>query len=202
MATSTQNRSTEKAIRRHVVARRSPIIDPSLHLVQATREGRGHETHVAFAVGASGATGKGLEEASRPGGRDRTYGRRRPPNRAQQFLTPARRPWTSGAALDRTGRHGRDPHRTRSDREVVVGELACGALANRVQILEQLAELPVAAIAEHEEVLRLVQTRRLHGRGLGWIDAHLLAAAILAGCALWTLDKPLGRVAAELRSAG
>jgi predicted nucleic acid-binding protein len=81
----------------------------------------------------------------------------------------------------------------------VVGELACGALANRVQILGKLADLPVASIAEHEEVLRLVEAKQLHGRGLGWIDAHLLAATILSGCAIWTLDKPLGRVAAELR---
>jgi len=47
-------------------------------------------------------------------------------------------------------------------------------------------------------VLHLLEGRRLHGRGLGWIDAHLLASALLTGCTLWTFDKPLGRAAAAL----
>ena len=53
-------------------------------------------------------------------------------------------------------------------------------------------------MAEHQEVLQLVGVRGIHGRGLGWIDMHLLASALLDGCALWTLDKRLEEVAAEL----
>lgn len=83
----------------------------------------------------------------------------------------------------------------------VIGELACGNLANRQETLILLAALPQAQAAEHEEVLRFVESRRLVGRGLGWVDAHLLASALLTKCALWTLDKPLRRAAVELRVA-
>ena len=56
-------------------------------------------------------------------------------------------------------------------------------------------------VAGHEEVLQLVRVRRIHGRGLGWIDVHLLASALLEGCALWTMDKRLKAVATELGCA-
>ncbi|HUG42695.1 MAG TPA: type II toxin-antitoxin system VapC family toxin [Acidobacteriota bacterium] len=80
----------------------------------------------------------------------------------------------------------------------VIGELACGRLRNRDELLSLLKALPAAPIAEHDEVLGFVATRRLFGRGLGWVDMHLLASALLAGCNLWTLDRPLAVVAAEL----
>ncbi len=80
----------------------------------------------------------------------------------------------------------------------VVGELACGSLANRDGVLRLLSALPRASVAEHEEVMRLVRDRRIHGRGLGWVDMHLLASSILEKCALWTLDKRLQAVATEL----
>ena len=66
----------------------------------------------------------------------------------------------------------------------VVGELACGNPRNRQEVLSLLAALPEATIAEHREVLHLVDAARLFGRGLGWVDAHLLASALLTGCAL------------------
>lgn len=81
----------------------------------------------------------------------------------------------------------------------VLGELACGDLRNRAEILALLAELPQVQVAEQHEVLHLLETRRLYGRGLGWVDAHLLASCLLAGCVLWTLDKPLARVAGVLK---
>ena len=80
----------------------------------------------------------------------------------------------------------------------VVGELACGSIANRDRFLRLLSALPRAMVAEHEEVMRLVRDRRIHGRGLGWVDMHLLASSILERCALWTLDKRLEAVATEL----
>jgi len=73
----------------------------------------------------------------------------------------------------------------------IVGEIACGALQNRREILSLLAALPPAPMAEHEEVLRLIESRHLHGRGIGWIDAHLLASALLSRSPLWTLDRKL-----------
>ena len=80
----------------------------------------------------------------------------------------------------------------------VVGELACGTLHNRHEVLSLLRALPQARVAEHEEVLHLLEGRHLYGRGLGWVDAHLLASALLTGCTLWTFDKPPGRAAAAL----
>jgi hypothetical protein len=80
----------------------------------------------------------------------------------------------------------------------VAGELACGNLRKRTDILSDLAALPAAIRASDAEVMRLVEDRRLWGRGLGWIDAHLLAAALLSHCRLWTLDKRLGTAASEL----
>jgi hypothetical protein len=81
----------------------------------------------------------------------------------------------------------------------VIGELACGNLRNRGEILSLLARLPQGRVAEQNEVLHLVETERLYGRGLGWVDAHLIASARITGCGLLTLDRPLQRVAADLR---
>lgn len=80
----------------------------------------------------------------------------------------------------------------------VVGELACGQLRNRSEILRLLARLPGVVLAGHEEVLTLVESRHLFGRGLGWIDAHLLSSAVLARAGLLTLDKRLGRLSRML----
>ena len=80
----------------------------------------------------------------------------------------------------------------------VIGELACGRLRNRAEILTLLAALPSATVAGHEEALGLVSDRKLHGKGLGWIDVHLLASALLSGCTLWTKDKALKAAARAL----
>ena len=80
----------------------------------------------------------------------------------------------------------------------IVGELACGALQKRSDILSMLKALPEAHLVEHQEVLSFLEARRLYGRGIGWVDAHLLASTLLTGCTLWTLDKPLRRAAAAL----
>jgi predicted nucleic acid-binding protein len=84
----------------------------------------------------------------------------------------------------------------------VVGELACGNLRRRGQILELLAALPEARRAEHHEVLHLLDSARLYGRGLGWVDLHLLASALISGCALWTLDRPLQKATTTMAIAG
>lgn len=80
----------------------------------------------------------------------------------------------------------------------VVGELACGNLTHRDRILGLLGELPEAPVAEHEEVMLLVQSHALYGYGLGWIDMHLLTSAALARCPLWSLDKRLQDAAQRL----
>ena len=76
----------------------------------------------------------------------------------------------------------------------VMGELACGNLRNRNTFLNDLAELQKAVAATHEETLLLVESRKLWGRGIGWIDAHLLASSLLSGCFFWTLDERLKAV--------
>ncbi|RJR21240.1 MAG: type II toxin-antitoxin system VapC family toxin [Desulfobacteraceae bacterium] len=80
----------------------------------------------------------------------------------------------------------------------IVGELACGNLKNRTEILGLLQTLPMAVLAEDGEVLRFIENNRLMGRGLGLIDMHLLASALLSGLQLWTLDKRLQQAALKL----
>ena len=76
----------------------------------------------------------------------------------------------------------------------IIGELACGAIRNRGTVLEHLARLPRAVMADDDEVLALVGSRRLFGRGIGWVDAHLLASAVLSRVRLMTLDRRLARL--------
>jgi predicted nucleic acid-binding protein len=80
----------------------------------------------------------------------------------------------------------------------IIGELACGNLRNRSEILRLLHALPMAVHAEHNEVMGLIETRSLMGRGLGYIDMHLLASAILTEIPLWTLDRKLDEAASKL----
>ncbi|SRR5579884_726770 len=81
----------------------------------------------------------------------------------------------------------------------VVGELACGNLKSRTEFLGLLRALPQAPVATEEEVLAFIDGRALMGRGIGYLDVHLLASVALASRAtLWTRDKPLAAVAQEL----
>jgi len=83
----------------------------------------------------------------------------------------------------------------------VLGELACGNLQNRNEVLDLLQALPMAPLAQRDEVFHLLQEQRLYGQGLGWVDAHLLASAKLMGCPLWTRDKTLAKAAGETNQA-
>lgn len=78
----------------------------------------------------------------------------------------------------------------------VVAELALGNVGRRRSVvLADLERLPALAVLADREVRELVEARRLHGRGLGWVDAHLLASCLVSGAELWTLDGPLARAA-------
>lgn len=82
---------------------------------------------------------------------------------------------------------------------LVVGELALGNLSNRVEILSLINSLPMARSASSSEVLHLIESRSLMARGIGLVDAHLLAATLLSQSAkLWTRDKKLHLLALEL----
>jgi hypothetical protein len=80
----------------------------------------------------------------------------------------------------------------------VIGELACGNLRNRNDILAFLRDLPAALEAAHDEALQLIDSRFLHGKGLGWVDVHLLASALLTKVPLWTKDRNLAAAARTL----
>ena len=84
----------------------------------------------------------------------------------------------------------------------VVGELACGNLKNRTAVLSLLQDLPAAPVATDEEVLFFIERHALMGRGIGYVDAHLLAAVTLGGgTRIWTRDKRLRTVADALALA-
>ncbi len=80
----------------------------------------------------------------------------------------------------------------------IIGELACGNLINRNEILSLLQALPMTAHADHEEVMRFIENYHLMGKGLGYVDMHLLSSALLTNIPLWTLDKRLNQASSSL----
>lgn len=80
----------------------------------------------------------------------------------------------------------------------IIGELACGNLRNRKEILSHLRSLPMAIRARHNEVMQFIENNQLMGKGLGYIDMHLLASAVLTGISFLTLDRKLKRVSLHL----
>lgn len=85
--------------------------------------------------------------------------------------------------------------------EDVIGELACGGLRQRAQILRLLDALPRVAAASFDEVMYLIESRKLMGRGIGWADAEILAGCLIGQTQLWTLDSRLQRIAEDLSVA-
>jgi predicted nucleic acid-binding protein len=80
----------------------------------------------------------------------------------------------------------------------IIGELACGNMKNRVEILELLGALPSCTVADFDEINTFIDKNRLMGKGLGFVDMHLLAAAILTDFCIWTDDKSLAIAAKDL----
>lgn len=81
----------------------------------------------------------------------------------------------------------------------VLGEIALGSLKSRAELLQLLEALPGTLVASDAEVMHMVDERALFGRGLGWVDVHLLAATLLTpGLRLWTRDRRLHAVAEEI----
>jgi predicted nucleic acid-binding protein len=81
---------------------------------------------------------------------------------------------------------------------LIAGELACGNLKDRSIILSFLQLLPMSIEAEHHEVLSFIENNLLMGKGMGYVDVHLITSAVLTGVPLWTLDKKLARAAETL----
>jgi predicted nucleic acid-binding protein len=80
----------------------------------------------------------------------------------------------------------------------VHGELLIGDRGGRKQLLTDYEQMHQAPAVSHGEVVAFVRERRLHGRGIGWIDVHLLASALVGNLRLWTTDPRLATVAKEL----
>ena len=84
----------------------------------------------------------------------------------------------------------------------VIVEIACGDLRDRESVLELLQDLPAAVVADGDEVLQFIDRHVLHGKGIGYVDVHLLASvALTEGARVWTRDLKLRRVAAALGCA-
>ena len=81
----------------------------------------------------------------------------------------------------------------------VIGELACGNLKDRLRTLADVALLAAAPVAIEKDVRHLLEAHNLSGKGVGWVDLHLLASVKLVGWSLWTLDAALAAAAAKLR---
>jgi len=107
---------------------------------------------------------------------------------------------------------GRAPHADSLDQllahdqvlshDLVEGELLIGESGRpRTKLLAAYSEIHRARTLAHAEVVEFVESRRLRGRGIGWIDAHLLASTLVEQCTLWTADASLASLAAELRVA-
>jgi len=80
----------------------------------------------------------------------------------------------------------------------VLGELAGGNLSKRAETIALLEKLPAAAVAKEPEVRHLLESRRLWGTGLGWVDMHLLASALIEESMLWTADRAMAAAAKQL----
>lgn len=85
-----------------------------------------------------------------------------------------------------------------SGHDFVYGELLIGDRGGRKALLANYERMDQAPLVPHAEVVAFVRHRKLNGRGIGWIDAHLLASALVGSVKLWTADSPLAAVATEL----
>lgn len=85
-----------------------------------------------------------------------------------------------------------------SGHEFVYGELLIGDRGGRQKLLSAYSTMHQASVIPHQDVVEFVRSRRLHGRGAGWIDIHLLASAVVDGFEFWTADANTAALAAEL----
>jgi predicted nucleic acid-binding protein len=102
----------------------------------------------------------------------------------------------------------REPFASRLDRllerdevvghDLIFGELLIGDRGGRPKLLAAYEQMAQASVIPHSDVVTFVRDRRLQGRGVGWIDVHLLASALVDGISLWTVDPRFAEIAAEL----
>ena len=80
----------------------------------------------------------------------------------------------------------------------IVGEIACGSFVKRSAVVESLQSLPQLGPASEEEVLFFVEKHHAFGKGIGYVDAHLLTSAVIDNCKIWTTDKRMALIATQL----
>ena len=80
----------------------------------------------------------------------------------------------------------------------IIGELACGGIKNRYEIISLLNDLPLTIILDHNEIMEFIEYRKVMNKGIGYVDVHLLGAGLVSETPLWTFDKSLRRIANQL----
>jgi predicted nucleic acid-binding protein len=80
----------------------------------------------------------------------------------------------------------------------IIGELACGGIKNRHDIISLLNDLPSTDILDHYDIMEFIEYRKIMNKGIGYVDVHLLASALVSETPLWTFDKALKKVANQL----
>ena len=80
----------------------------------------------------------------------------------------------------------------------IVGEIACGGIKNRYEIINLLNDLPSTDILDHNEIMEFIEYRKIMNKGIGYIDVHLLGSALVSETPLWTFDKALSKIANQL----
>ena len=77
----------------------------------------------------------------------------------------------------------------------IIGELACGSLKKRREIIQLLEALPVVDVLDNTEIIEFIESRKLMSIGIGYVDIHLLGSSLLSNTPLWTFDKALVKAA-------
>ena len=80
----------------------------------------------------------------------------------------------------------------------IIGEIACGDIKNRYEIISLINDLPSTDVLDHSDIMEFIENRKIMNKGIGYIDVHLLGSALVSETPLWTLDKALRKIAIQL----